>query len=374
MRSAARLRKLADAGLAPARYAKVIQTEGRNPLLQVLKTAAAAAIAWTVGLILLPGQLPVFAAVAAIIVVQPSVNQTFAKGLERTVGVIAGVVVASLTQLALGDSAWVVLIAIVVSLMVGWALRFSQTTTVQIPISAMLVLAIGAQTPGYAVERILETILGALIAIVINVVVVPPVRIQPAHDAVIALGREVANSLDDIARLIETPSTSAERMGALVEARLLTAMLAKARAAVTAGEESLRFNPRGGAHQRLLETDEALLTTLQVLVSRVPGMVRAINDHYDETLHTEPTAAGLGTELRRASHDLRLVVEGSGLPGVEPLPVEDDVPALTSQLRVLRPSQTHWVLIGSLMEDLRRVHEVIVDAMPDREADSDTQP
>lgn len=368
------MRKLADAGLAPARYARVIQTEGRSPLLQVLKTAAAAVIAWTVGLLLLPGQLPVFAAVAAIIVVQPSVNQTFAKGLERTFGVIAGVVVASVTQLVLGDSGWVVLIAIVVSLLVGWALRLSQATTVQIPISAMLVLAIGAQTPGYAIERILETILGALIAIVINVVVVPPVRLQPAHDAVIALGREVANSLDDIARLIESPSTAAERTGVLVEARLLTAMLSKARAAVTAGEESLRFNPRSGAHRRLLETDEGLLVTLQVLVSRVPGMVRAINDHYDDSLHAEPTTAGLGTELRRSAHDLRLVLAGSGLPGVEPLPLTDELPALTSQLRVLRPSQTHWVLIGSLMEDVRRVHEVIVDAMPEHAQDADTYP
>ena len=77
---------MAEAGLAPARYARVLQADDRTPLLQVVKTCVAASLAWVVCLAILPGQLPVFGAIAAILVVQPSVNQSFAKGLERTQG------------------------------------------------------------------------------------------------------------------------------------------------------------------------------------------------------------------------------------------------------------------------------------------------
>jgi uncharacterized membrane protein YgaE (UPF0421/DUF939 family) len=308
----------------------------------------------------LPGQLPVFAAVAAIIVVQPSVNQTFTKALERSFGVILGVVIAYFAGVIFGASSWLILVAILLALLTGWALRLSQAATVQVPISAMLVLAIGAQTPGYAVDRILETILGALIAVVVNLTIVPPVNLQPAHDAIAALAHELASSLDSLARLIQDTSTAAERNGALVEARLLSPMLAKARAAVQTGEESLRFNPRGMSRRKALDRDIELLPMLQVLVTRIPGMVRALDDHYDETLHSEPTAAGLVDEITKAAHDLRLVIERSELPGAEPPPLTDQLPALTAPFSVLAPSPRHWILIGSLLEDLRRVHEVIV--------------
>ncbi|WP_235497091.1 MULTISPECIES: aromatic acid exporter family protein [unclassified Agreia] len=355
-------RRMVEAGLAPARYARVLQSDDRAPLLQIVKTGVAASLAWIVCLAILPAQLPVFGAIAAIIVVQPSVNQSFAKALERTVGVIVGVVIAYLVGLVFGQSTWIVLLSIVLALLTGWALRLSQSTTVQLPISAMLVLTIGAQTPGYAGGRIIETALGALVAVAVNLVVVPPVRLQPAHDAVAALGKETAACLDGLAQLLVEPSTAAQRNQALVEVRLLAPMLAKARAAVTSAEESLRFNPRRRTNSEALELDDDLLAMLGVIVGRVPGMVRGLADNYDESLHTESTVTGLADEMTRAAHDLRLVMQDSDLDGDEPEPLTSEVPALTAPLRVITPSPTHWILIGSLIEDLRRVHEVIVEA------------
>lgn len=331
------------------------------PLLQVVKTAVAATLAWVVCLLILPGQIPVFGAVAAIIVVQPSVNQTFAKAIERSFGVIVGVAIAYFAGVVFGNPSWLVLAAILVSLLTAWALKLGPGGMIQVPISAMLVLSIGAQTPSYALDRILETFIGAIIAVLINLAIVPPVRLQPARDAIAALGREVAASLDGLGELLERSSTAAERTGALIEVRLLSPMLTKARAELLTAEESLLFNPRKSAHRDSLGRDNEILTMLTVLASRVPGMVRAFDDHYDESLAAEPTASGLASELRRAAHDLRLLL---GLPepdsAGEPGRRFDDGPALTQPFVVLAPSPRHWVLIGSLIEDLRRVHEVIV--------------
>jgi hypothetical protein len=66
--------------------------------------------------------------------------------------------------------------------------------------------------------------------------------------------------------------------------------------------------------------------------------------------------------LSRAAHDLRLLLglpEPTATPG-GPVRGYDEGPALTQPFVVLAPSARHWVLIGSLIEDLRRVHEVIV--------------
>lgn len=277
-------------------------------------------------------------------------------------------------SLVFGAPSWLILLAIVLSLLVGWALRFPQSSTVQIPISAMLVLSIGAQTPGYAVERIVETVIGAIIGVVVNWLIVPPVALQPAHDAVAGLGREIAATMDSLATALSSPTDEAFRTGMLVEARLLRPMQAKAQKAVDAAEESLRFNPRRSANRDALKSDAELLTTLGIVINRVLGMARALSDHFDRTLPEEATARAIGEELRRAAHDLRLVLERSepahgsrspaqGEPEAEAASIAE--PALTEPLQAVVPDPRHWILIGSLLEDLRRVREEIVGVSAD---------
>ncbi|PPF82172.1 hypothetical protein C5B96_09440 [Subtercola sp. Z020] len=359
------------AALSPERYARLILSTSRVPFLQVVKTSVAAVLAWLATAWLLEGQVPIFAVIAAILVVQPSVNQSFGKALERCVGVVIGVILAYGVGLVFGATSWVVLLAVIVALVLGWVLKLGPTSSVQIPISAMLVLSLGASTPGYAFNRILETIIGALIGVAVNLLIVPPVALQPVHESVARLGEEVAGILDSLARILRAPTTANDRTTMLLEARLLTPMRAKAAAALAAGEESLKYNPRRSVHRDLLDRDGELLTMLSVLVTRVVGMARGVVDHYDDELVGEPLVAEIVSELERASHDLRLVIRSANLPGtpaassLPQAPVPDALPALTAPLTVAVPSSAHWVLLGFLLEDLRRIHEELVEATAD---------
>ncbi|MEF2978689.1 FUSC family protein [Subtercola sp. YIM 133946] len=355
-------RRMNVAALSPDRYAKLILSSSRIPFLQVVKTSVAAILAWVVCVLLLQGLTPLFAVIAAILVVQPSVTQSVGKALERCVGVIIGVILAYFIGITVGQSSWAILLAVVVALLLGWALRLGVTSSIQIPISAMLVLALGSTTPGYAIDRIIETVIGALIGVAVNLLIVPPVALQPVHEAVADLGNEVANMLDTMSRMLSKPSSSNDRTAMLVEARLLTPMRAKAAAALANGEESLKYNPRRSGHRDLLERDGQLLAMLTILVTRVTGMARGVVDHYDGDLLDEPIVAEIASEMARAAHDLRLVILNADLPGTEPEPVTDELPALTAPLAVAVPRSQHWVLLGFLLEDLRRIHEELVTA------------
>ncbi|GGF13457.1 FUSC family protein [Subtercola lobariae] len=351
------------AALSPDRYAKLILSTTRIPFLQVLKTSVAAVVAWFVCVWLLTGLTPLFAVIAAILVVQPSVTQSFGKALERVVGVIIGVIVAYFVGLVFGQgSSWVIPLAVVLALLLGWVLRLGVTSAAQIPISAMLVLALGTTTPGYALDRIIETIIGAVIGVAVNLLIVPPVALQPVHEAVAGLGNEVSNILDSMAQVLSAPTLPKDRTELLVEARLLTPMRAKAAAALANGEESLKYNPRRSVHRDLLERDGQLLAMLTILVTRVTGMARGVYDLYDDDLLDEPIVGEIVSELRRAAHDLRLVIQNAELPGTEPDTVTDEMPALTAPLDIGVPRSEHWVLLGFLLEDLRRIHEELVAA------------
>jgi len=348
---------------------RVRQTK-RTPLLQVVKTSVAVVVAWFASIALVQQPLPIFAAIAALLVVLPSVNQSFVRGLERSVGVIAGVVIAYGAGQLLGDGSGVVLGIVVVSLLVSWALRLTPSSANQVPISAMLVLAIGAQTPDYALDRIVETIIGAVVALSVNALIVPPVLLAPAHLAVGRLARGLAGVLDDLAGVLEAPTAPDRVTAVLTRARDLRDLQARAVAAVAAGEESLMINPRASRQRTVLQADAALLVRLTVLVNRVVGMTRSVRDNYEPELADDPVVEEISVELRRAAHDVRLLardVEGArATPAAGTAPAAsggpDDAPALTAPVQVLRPDPVHWVLVGSLLEDIRRVREEIIGA------------
>ncbi|MBB3156356.1 putative membrane protein YccC [Microbacterium proteolyticum] len=336
-----------------------VRTPRRVPLLQVAKSALAIVAAWLLAGWLVQGPPPIFAAIAALLVVQPSVNQSFTRAVERSVGVIVGVVIAALLGLAFGSQPWVALLSAGVALVVAWAARISPGATNQIAISALLVLALGTATPNYALDRVLETLIGAAIGIVVNAVLVPPVLVPPAREKVDALGRELAASLERLADALETPQTSGSLEGLLIEARLLRPVRDAAADALRDGEDSLALNPRSGRHRTDLAAMGDLLDRFTPVVTQTVGMTRAVYDGYDASIVDEPAVRAIAEQLHRAAHDVRLAFgldTGVGR-GTEPSAAEE--PALTRPLQIQTPSPAHWVLVGSMLTDLHRVHETL---------------
>lgn len=330
----------------------------RSPLLQVLKTSVAAVLAWLVAGFALQQPLPIFAAIAALLVVQPSVTQSIEKGVERSVGVIAGVVVALVAGQLFGDESWVILTVIIIAVLVAWALRLGPGSANQIPISAMLVLALGGDNVGYAGERIVETIIGAAIGLIVNLALVAPVLVSPARVAVASLSKRTASVLESLAESLRTPQSDAQLRALLDEARILRDLRDAAAVALRQGTNSLTLNPRKSKHHRMLRRESELFEMLRVLVTRTLGMARAIHDRYDTNLPADPVVASIALELERAAHDLKLRTRAP--EERDSAPATQDLLTLTAPLTVLSPHPQHWILIGSLLEDVRRVHEVIV--------------
>ena len=345
---------------------KVLETfraTRRQPLLQVAKSAVATVLAWLLAGWLIPGPLPVFAAIAALLVVQPSLNQSVAKAIERSVGVIAGVVIASVLALLFGQATWVVLLAVAAALAVAWLLRMTTGTSNQVAISALLVLSLGAATPDYAIDRIIETVLGALIGFVVNLVFVPPVALAPAQRSVATLGSEVAASLERLAEALTTARTNAQLEELMITARLLRPMVVTASEAIASAAESLTLNPRARRRREELQRLEATLARLSPIVTQVIGMTRAVYDRYEPSLAEEPTVRAIAEQLHRAAHDVRRDVRRV-VRRTTPDPADPptkSIPALTAPLVIATPSSGHWILVGSLLEDLRRIHETLAE-------------
>lgn len=338
-------------------FTSAFRASERPPALQMVKTALATVLAWVIADLVVPsGPPPVFAAIAAMLVVQPSLNQSLSKGIERSVGVIAGVVLASVLALTFGDGTWVVLGAVTAALFLSWGLRMTVGSANQVAISALLVLALGSSSPGYATYRVLETFIGAVIGIIVHLALVPPVALSPARRALDALGEEIAASLERLAAALPQRQTRADLDRLLRSARRLHEFRDEADTALDDAADSLTLNPRGRKRREHLETMRESMDNLHLIVSQVLGMTRAYVDQYESRLSSEPAVEAIAEEMRRAAHDIRRELRltlvdqyGTTFP--------ETAPALTAPLVFKAPSGMRWILIGSLMEDLRRIRE-----------------
>ncbi|MGY3128824.1 uncharacterized membrane protein YgaE (UPF0421/DUF939 family) [Agrococcus sp. UYP33] len=335
-----------------------LMVEQQAPWLQVVKMLVAIVVSWVASSLLLGTELPIFAAIAALLVVAPSVHQSIGKGLERSAGVLGGVVLAWLASLALPSGPLVVLAVTLVAVLVARLLRLAPMAANQLPISAMILLALGAGAgPLFGFERVVETLIGAACALLINLVVVPPVQHEPAERAMRETAYAVAEAYDRVAgALASHDAVDGERL--LADARALRAYVQRTRSAMDALEESTRLNLRARALRERIDRDERLLLTLTVLVNRVIGMSRTVADRFDASVADDPIVHRVGTESRRIAHGVRMLVDRHALEDgrTTTMPAVDG-PALTTPIAVPQPHPTHWVLIGALLEDVRQARE-----------------
>jgi uncharacterized membrane protein YgaE (UPF0421/DUF939 family) len=233
---------------------------GAPPGWRTAKTTLAAVLAYELAGRLLHTQDPLLAPLTALLVAQLTIVQTVKSGLERVGSVVAGVLVAVLLSRVVGPTWWGLAVVIFASLVVGQLLHLGEQQ-LEVPISAMLVLAVTGQTQTAAQTRVLETLIGALTGVAVALLR-PPVYVQPAGDA-------IGNLSDDMTRLLETMGEeltdgwTSEQAHSWVRRTLeLDGPLRSASSALARGEDSLRLNPR---RRRVLEGTLSLRAALAAL-------------------------------------------------------------------------------------------------------------
>jgi hypothetical protein len=278
MAAAASLRRAARRVVRRVDLSPLTAWRGRGvpPGLRTAKSTLAAVIAWELAR-RLPGEsLPVLAPLTALLVTQLTVVETITESLQRVGAVVVGVLLAVLVADLLGLQWWSLGLVIFASLAVGQVLRLGGSR-IEVAISALLVLAVGGQ-PGAAGTRVLETLIGAVVGVAVNVAVVPPVYVQPAGEAIVELAEAMARLLRDAGVELARGWSGEDAYDRLRQARELDGPLGRARRALGRAEDSLRLNPR---RRRVGDPSgdlRAALTTLEHGAILVRGLFRSLVD------------------------------------------------------------------------------------------------
>ncbi len=216
----------------------------RDTLLQVLKSAAAAVLAWQVSRLVLHSDQPFLAPLAALISVHATVYRSVRGAAQLVVAVLAGVMLAFLAARTLGVEWYSLGAVLVLALFLARWNRLGDAG-LQVPITALLAMTIAGGVQETALEaRVVETLIGAVIGACTNLLVMPPVHLRDGREAVAAVAGGVARLLRSVADGVRGSWSEVEAREWLERSRRLDSYVRDARETVDRGRESLRLNPR----------------------------------------------------------------------------------------------------------------------------------
>jgi hypothetical protein len=259
----------------------------------------AAVVAFAIADWLHTSSAPVLAPLTALLVVQLTMYETVAHGRERIVSVVAGVLVAVGFASVTGLTWWSLGLIVGVSLVAGRLLRLGPHL-LEVPISAMLVLAVGG-AENAALGRVVETLIGAVVGVLVNLLIAPPLYVQPASDAIAELAARMGTFSRTLAEALrgEWSREAADRH--LAGARALGEEVARADRQLARTEESARLNPRGRIARQAQPRLRSTLTALEHAQVGLRNLARAL---LDRTYFVPDEAAAYPRDAREALADV----------------------------------------------------------------------
>ncbi|WP_299531673.1 FUSC family protein [uncultured Streptomyces sp.] len=279
---------------------KLVRRTTEPAFVQAVRSTAAAVIAYSVAAWLLPHPAPLTAPLTALLVVQVTLYATLTTGIRRVNSVVVGVLIAIGFSTLVGLTWWSLGLTIFTALMIGRLVRVNEFV-VEVAISAMLVLGVSQVQVAYtAWDRVLETLIGAGVGLLFNLLFAPPVWVQTAGASIEELAGRMGTMLHAMGQEVVGNAPVPRAAARLHEARRLDHDIVEVDASLRQAEESLMLNPRvrqGLLHRVVLRTG---LDTLEICAVVLRVLTRTLTDlakaRTEESLFPDEVAEGL-TEL-----------------------------------------------------------------------------
>jgi len=351
----------------PTRHLRASASEAvRDPVfwtsaIQFAKTVVAAVVAWVVAAQALGLPQAFLAPWSALLVVHATVYRTFSRGAQQVGATVAAVMLSWAVGHALGVSTVGVTILLVLGLMVG-NLPWLKAESTSVAATGMIVLTTGYSTQdAMLVDRLLATVTGIVVGLLVNLLVWPPLRDYSASRAIDAIDDAIGELLCDMAdRLRGSGDEDQDGQdggdgdavdGWIDRTRGLDEDLDRAWALWRQAKESSRLNPRRAARGlRKADTLETVLRDDEQAVAEVRSMARTLRHSVDATHEWDP---------RFRARWLGLLAEaGSAIAA----PDAARVRAVRLELRALAENLSdgdlpalHWPEYGALIMNLRNI-------------------
>ncbi|MCF2573208.1 FUSC family protein [Brevibacterium sp. UCMA 11754] len=346
-------------------------------ILQVVKTVIAATGAWWLSDNVLNSQMPFLAPWAALLTVHATVHRSLSRGAQSTIASTLGVALSFVIGNYLGVSVWTFALALLVGLAAA-RLPWIRDEGIAIATTGIFVLGSGfdSQQP-FLGERILELCIGVAVGIVVNLLVIPPLRDQQAARYVDSINRRMGDMLVDMADELDDGWETAEADGWFKETESMSHELNSAWQSVRFARESQKANPRDRLRRKRIPSGEAQDSQTSSEDASYENILQRVDEGISHLRHLTRT-------LREGSYengqwDTRFreqwtsVVRDAGRaiadPDAEVEPIYQRLEELSVRMAEDKGlPERSWPLYGSLIASMQHIAVIVDDVASARSA------
>ncbi|MGJ9424817.1 aromatic acid exporter family protein [Nesterenkonia halotolerans] len=350
---------------------------GRRPefltdVLQILKTVIAGTLAWWISTSVLDSELAFLAPWTALLTVHATVHRSLSHGIQTTIASTIGVGLSFVIGYFLGVSLWTFALALLVGVTAA-RISWIRDEGVAIATTAIFVLGSGFDDQAPLLnDRILEVAIGVAAGVLVNLLILPPLRDKQAGRYVDSINERMGSVLVSISREFSDSWDTDKAESWFQETESMTQELNSAWTVVRFARESRRANPRARQGRPSLEHSSwnAQEASYEEILERADEGISHLR-HLTRTLREATYSDGdWDDDFRdRWARIVGDVGRAIADPDAEVASLHEDLTSLSTEMSEDKGlPKTSWPIYGSLISSLRHLVIVVDDVASARQA------
>ncbi len=213
-----------------------------NKTAVVWKTAIASTLSWEVAT-WTGSKHPYLAPLTVILCLQVTVDQSIRFAVQRVIGTSLGVLLTVFIADYIGVGGWRLGLFLLVGIAIAKWLKLSDKVIHQVALSVLFVLYFESQSHGYALDRLKDTVIGAVVGILAVMLLLPPDFTKNAVQSFEMFAEHLSVGLENLSKWLENGCPARQGKVILGQTKTLLDELHKSLAEFTRAFESVRSNP-----------------------------------------------------------------------------------------------------------------------------------
>lgn len=145
------------------------EVPNKNFSILIWKMAIGSALSWELSK-LLGSAHPYLAPLTVILCLQSTMDKTVQRSIQRVIGTMIGISVIVLIARHMSINGWSLGLLILLGCFITQWLKFDKTVIHQVALTILFVFVLEHQTKHYAIDRMTDTLLGVVIAVLFQII------------------------------------------------------------------------------------------------------------------------------------------------------------------------------------------------------------
>ncbi|GAB1798392.1 FUSC family protein [Priestia megaterium] len=246
-------------------------------LILITKISLASGVSWELAK-MLGSKHPYLAPLTVILSIQETIQHSAMYAFYRIVGTLLGISITILVIKHLEVSGWTIGLLLAMGMVLPVVLRLHKTIIHQIALTILLVFVFVHKTNYYVSDRIRDTIIGALVAVIIHIIIAPPNYVKEAQKTLSQFGLHLGESFEKMAYWVNNNCGFVERENLINDTTNLLHELHQVEKEFKKAEKSLKLNPFVKNKKQMLKQNEQFLFQLKQGYTYISSILATFSD------------------------------------------------------------------------------------------------